>query len=79
MLDHIFNTLIAGKPLGKALQYLVAYNAIFVLPMVLVALATTTFMSIEKVQHTIKTHESKLRIAGGLLLIIVGILLAFYT
>ncbi len=75
----VFNTLIAGKPLGKALQYLVAYNAIFVLPMVLVALATTTFMSIEKVQHTIKTHESKLRIAGGLLLIIVGILLAFYT
>ena len=75
----VFNTLIAGKPLGKALQYLVAYNAIFVLPMVLVALVTTTFMSIEKVQHTIKAHESKLRIAGGLLLIVVGILLAIYT
>lgn len=59
----------------KGLGYLVLYNFMFVLPLIIIFAATTNRMMAEKLLTIDETNSSKLRLASALIMIAIGVVI----
>jgi len=60
---------------GTAITYLLIYNFIFVLPLIIITLLFVTGFEAEKMQNYLEKHKRKSRMIMGIALLAVGIVL----
>lgn len=73
-------TYLAAHPLDvKAILYLILYNIIFVLPLVVIVLAVYGGLKLGRLTEWKQSHKKWMRLASGLLMIGLGVLLILYT
>lgn len=69
----VAGSLLTGLQLGTAVLWLAYYNALFVLPMLIITvLVYASFTSIERAHELREKNKRRLRLIAGVLLIIVG-------
>ena len=61
----------------KGLGYLVAYNLIFVLPLLLILLIASNRNLIEKVQQWQREERHNMRLWSGITMVLLGIIIFF--
>ena len=61
----------------KGLGYLLLYNAIFVLPLVIILLISSNAALLEKVKSWQQKERSLMRIGGGIAMVTLGIVIFF--
>lgn len=72
-------TLLAAKvTFAKGLLYLLLYNFMFVLPLIIILLVTTNRMITEKLINIDETNSGRIRIASALIMIAVGVVILIW-
>ena len=70
----VAGSLLKSLPLGTAALWLAYYNALFVLPMLIITvLVYASFTSVERAHAFREKNTRKLRLIAGILLIVVGV------
>ncbi|MDY6866167.1 MAG: cytochrome c biogenesis protein CcdA, partial [Halobacteriota archaeon] len=69
-------TLLSQEP-SKALFYLTIYNLVYILPLIVIILITYYGMEIEEAEGWRKNSRRYMRLAGGLVMILIGLGMLF--
>ena len=62
---------------AKGLGYLLLYNLIFILPLVVMLLIASNHALLEKVRTWQRQENKMMRLGGGIVMVILGILILF--
>ena len=75
----IISMLAISTTFSEGLLYLIIYNIFFVLPLIVILLASSNKRILAKIEKKEKTHKKYMKLANGLMMIILGILLLIST
>lgn len=75
----IISMLAISTTFSEGLLYLIIYNIFFVLPLIIILLASSNKRILAKIEKKEKTHKKYMKLANGLMMIILGILLLIST
>jgi len=75
----IISMLAISTTFSEGLLYLIIYNILFVLPLIVILLASSNKKILAKIEKKEKTHKKYMKLANGLMMIILGILLLIST